>query len=68
MRGRPDDSARFPSLSAHAGNEPKARIRIIAPSRRDILTMGQFDGKQPGGPLWTNAMSYQDPPEVFTIL
>jgi hypothetical protein len=32
----------------------------------DVLA-GRFDGKQPVGPLWTHGMSYQDPPEFFTV-
>jgi hypothetical protein len=28
---------------------------------------GQFDRKPPDGPLWAHGMSYQDPPEFFTI-
>jgi hypothetical protein len=32
----------------------------------DVLA-GQFDRKRPDGPLWTHGMSYQDPPEFFTI-
>src|SRR5579872_3656008 len=32
----------------------------------DVLA-GKFDRKRPAGPLWTHGMSYQDPPEFFTI-
>jgi hypothetical protein len=32
----------------------------------DVLA-GEFDRKPPDGPLWTHGMSYQDPPEFFTI-
>jgi hypothetical protein len=32
----------------------------------DVLA-GQFDQKPPDGPLWTHGMSYNDPPEFFTI-
>jgi hypothetical protein len=32
----------------------------------DVLA-GKFDRKRPDGPLWTHGMSYQDPPEFFTI-
>src|SRR4051812_2908753 len=33
----------------------------------DVLA-GDFDKKPPDGPLWTHGMSYNDPPEFFTIL
>jgi hypothetical protein len=32
----------------------------------DVLA-GDFDKKPPDGPLWTHGMSYNDPPEFFTI-
>jgi hypothetical protein len=32
----------------------------------DVLA-GEFDRKPPDGPLWTHDMSYNDPPEFFTI-
>jgi hypothetical protein len=32
----------------------------------DVLA-GKFDKKPPDGPLWTHQMSYQDPPEFFTL-
>jgi hypothetical protein len=32
----------------------------------DVLA-GKFDAQPPDGPLWTHGMSYNDPPEFFTI-
>ena len=53
-------------LRPRAPRDAFASIALHLDGIFDVLA-GQFDRKPPDGPLWTHGMSYQDPPEFFTI-